>query len=429
MRARDTVSYSFGAIRLRKLRAGLTTLGIVIGIAAIIALMSFTEGFQVAITSQFQQGFATDTLTVSTQSAFSFLGGGSSDFSLYVNDTALIDGLDSVQTSVAILTKGSSLDKGDWQRTVSITGINYTSYKSIYSSFKAEYGQIPDQPANNSLVIGHSLYDPGDNGTILLDVGNSVVMSYTTRNGTSLIKVNRTMEVVGVLGKIGAFGIGPIDSGVYIPIDTAVDFFATDVVSQIVVKLVDTDSSTADAVSSEIKALYGNQVTVTSPTALLSTISSILGLVSLLLGGIAGISLLVAGVGIMNIMIVSLMERTREIGILKALGAKGRTIMAIFLGEAFIVGLIGAIVGIVAGALIASIISIALASGGGFSSAFGGANGGMSGASAFAAIKPVITPSLMFMALSFGIIVSVVFALYPAWRASRLMPVDALRYE
>jgi putative ABC transport system permease protein len=432
VKTRDTFSYAFGAIRLRKLRAGLTTLGIVIGIAAIVALMSFTQGFQVALNSQFEKGFATDTLLVSTRSgglAAIFGGTSSSDFSLYTNDTMLIDNLSSVQTSAAAITKGCSVVKGNWTTTLSVTGVNFTTYKSIYSTFSAEYGQIPDKPNNDSVVVGYSLHDPYKNGTILLDVGDAVVLSYNVRNGTKLVQLNRTMEVVGILGEIGGFGMGPMDSGVYIPIDTARDFFATSVANQIIVKLTGSDSSTIDAVTKEILSLYSNEVTVTSPTALLSTISSILGTVSLLLAGIAGISLLVAGVGIMNIMIVSLMERTREIGILKALGAKGRTVMAIFLGESLIVGIIGATVGIVLGSLIANLISIGLAGGGGFSSFGGNTFGSSSAASAFSAIKPVLTPYLITMSLAFGIVVSIVFALYPAWRASKLMPVDALRYE
>ncbi|RDE17971.1 MAG: hypothetical protein C4K49_00090 [Candidatus Thorarchaeota archaeon] len=428
MRARDTLSYAIGAIRLRKLRAGLTTLGIVIGIAAIVALMSFTEGFQVALTSQFQEGFATDTVIVSTRSGGIF-GGSPSDFSLFVNDTALIDGLGSVQASAAIVSKACSVEKGDWTRTLSISGVNFTTYKAIYSTFSPESGEIPDKPANDSVVVGYSLHDPYKNGTIILNVGDSIVLSYSVRNGTKMIQLNRTMEVTGILGEIGAFGLGPVDSGVYIPILAATGFFATEDASQIIVKLTSSDTSTINAVSKEIETLYNNQVTVTSPTALLSTISSILGTVSLLLGGIAGISLLVAGVGIMNIMIVSLIERTREIGILKALGAKGRTVMTIFLAEALVVGLIGAIVGIVVGGLIANIISVALARGGGFAGIGGGGFGNGSGAAAFAVIKPVITPYLVSMALFFGVIVSVVFALYPSWRASRLVPVEALRYE
>jgi putative ABC transport system permease protein len=145
--------------------------------------------------------------------------------------------------------------------------------------------------------------------------------------------------------------------------------------------------------------------------------------VEFFLAGIAGISLLVAGVGIMNIMIVSLMERTREIGILKALGMKNRTVLLIFLSEAIIIGLMGAVIGIAFGWGLANIVArLGLVGGrlqGGYQAA----------AVAQMSITPVLTPTVFLGAFAFGLIVSVVFALYPAWRASKLKPVEALRYE
>ena len=127
-------------------------------------------------------------------------------------------------------------------------------------------------------------------------------------------------------------------------------------------------------------------------------------------------TLLVAGIGIMNIMIVSLIERTREIGILKALGMKSRTVLTIFLGESVIIGLIGAVVGIVLGWILANVTARILGSG-----VFGGGGG--------FTITPLLTPEVLLGALGFGVGVSVIFALYPAWRASKLKPVEALRYE
>jgi putative ABC transport system permease protein len=118
----------------------------------------------------------------------------------------------------------------------------------------------------------------------------------------------------------------------------------------------------------------------------------------------------------MNIMIVSLIERTREIGILKALGMKSRTVLTIFLGESVIIGLMGAVIGIVAGWFLAIVTASVLGSG-----VFGGGGGFM--------ITPLLTPEVLIGALGFGIGVSVIFALYPAWRASKLKPVEALRYE
>jgi putative ABC transport system permease protein len=143
----------------------------------------------------------------------------------------------------------------------------------------------------------------------------------------------------------------------------------------------------------------------------------------LFLTAIAAISLLVAGIGIMNIMVVSLMERTREIGILKALGMKSRTVLSIFLSEAVIIGVMGALFGLGSGWLLANVVARVFGSGVGFMGP-----GTQGGAGQFA-LTPVITPMVFLGAFVFGIAISVIFALYPAWRASRLKPVDALRYE
>ena len=219
--------------------------------------------------------------------------------------------------------------------------------------------------------------------------------------------------------------MGPSDLGLYIPLSTAQSFFDTDEVNSIAVKLVSDDEELIATVSQAIEDAFDGLVSVTSPTALLETMSSIFDIISLFLVGIAGISLLVAGIGIMNIMIVSLMERTREIGILKALGMKSRTVLGIFLTEALVVGLVGAVVGVVAGYSMAIVFSA-------FSgSLFGGGmpGGGGGPPAALMTITPVLTTEIILGAMAFGVLVAVVFALYPAWRASKLNPVDALRHE
>ena len=428
MKTKDTLGYSFSAIRLRKLRSGLTTLGIVIGIAAIVALLSFTQGFQVSITAQFQEGFATDTLVVSAGGQFQMPSIEPSDFVLHVNDTISIRELEGVDMAVAVASGRGSINSDEMSLDITISGVNYTEYESLYpTTFYAELGEIPDSPVNTSIVIGQSIYDPWNNGTLFTGVGDELVISYVVRDNGATHVNNITVTVVGVLSEIGgtSFG-GPSDSGVYLTLGTALVLFESDEVASIIVQLVSDDSATIDAVTLDIEALFDGEANVMSSTSLLATMDTMLGTIELLLGGIAGISLLVAGIGIMNIMIVSLMERTREIGTLKALGAKGRTVMGIFLSEALLIGIIGGVVGIAVGAVLAYL----------FSGMFGGFTmGGMGGrqtnnfGSLFSSITPVVTPELMFWAIFYGVVVSVIFGLYPAWRASKLDPVEALRTE
>lgn len=428
MKARDIFSYSFSAIRLRKLRAGLTTLGVIIGIAAIVALLSITQGLQGTITAQLQKGLATDTLIVSAgrNSVFGGQGGADSGFTLLVSDTQVINALSpEIETSIAIIQRGGSIEFNTGTRNVTIVGVDFAKYAQIYSNtFIAESGgEILPDPTNETIVVGKRVSDPWKNGTILCSANDTAEIIWTNATGRPYTDKHYTGNVTAVLEEIGGFGIGgPSDSSVYIPISQAQSFFGTDECSMIIVKLKNSDKTTIDDVSKTITDAFKSEVSVISATAVLNILSSVFSIIELFLGGIAAISLLVAGIGIMNIMIVSLMERTREIGILKALGMKSRTVLFVFLCESVIIGLIGAVVGIASGWVLANIVAIAFRGGGVFMGNQAAASDGMR-------ITPVLTPMVFAGALVFGIGVSVVFALYPAWRASRLKPVEALRYE
>lgn len=429
----DIFSYSFSAIRLRKLRAGLTTLGVVIGIAAIVALLSITQGLQATITRQLQTGFATNTLIVSVGGGFggafgqSPNGATSSGFTLVVNDTQIINNITDVERSTAIIQMTGKIKSDTIVRNVTLVGVDFAEYQNIYSStFVPESGgYIPSSPENDTIVIGSRVNDPQENGTSLFAVNSTVQIIWLNATQFPIVK-NETYagKVAAVLPEVGGFSVGgPSDYSVYIPISQAQNFFGTNKCNMIIVKLTNDDKATIDSVSAAIKEAFRNQVSVTSAVAVLNTLSSVFSIIQLFLGGIAAISLLVAGIGIMNIMIVSLMERTREIGILKALGTTSQTVLLIFLCEAVIVGLMGATIGIALGWGLANIVAVVFR-GGGF---FGGNQGGMAGGGI--TITPLLTPTVLVGALIFGIAVSVIFALYPAWRASKLKPVEALRYE
>lgn len=439
MRATDIFGYSFSAIKLRKLRAGLTTLGVVIGIAAIVALLSITQGLQNTITNQLETGLATDTLIVTAGRSVlgqggagigGNLGGSDSGFTLLVNDTTTINGLSpNIEGSVAILQRAVYFNNSERSFIVNVVGVDFAQYKAIYGSntFVAETGTINSNPANDEIVIGNTLHDPWRNGTLLYSVGDNVAIVWTNATARPPKNETYTGTISAVLHKIGGFSFGgPSDTGVYIPIAQAQSFFATDECNQIIVKLSNSDQATIDNVSELITNAFDGEVSVISSTAVLNIIGSVFSVIQLFLVGIAAISLLVAGIGIMNIMIVSLIERTREIGILKALGMKSRTVLLIFLGESVIIGLIGAAVGIGLGWGLANIVAIVFSGGGPFA---GGGGQTASVGTVGLNIVPVLTPIVLLGALGFGIGVSVIFALYPAWRASKLKPVEALRYE
>jgi putative ABC transport system permease protein len=440
MKARDIFSYSFSAIKLRKLRASLTILGVVIGIAAIVALLSITQGMTYTIQNQLSQGLATDTLIVTPGSSGGLGGGGggfggggngngigsagapSSNFVLYANYTNGINSSlsPSIQSAFAVITQGGYIENasGAARAVNTITGVDFAAYANAYgTTFRAAQGAIPFDASDDEIVVGARVADPRLNGTTFVTAGNTVKLSWV--NFTSqLTSVNESMtgNVTAVLERIGGFSfVGPSDTGVYIPLQTAERFFGTDQASMIIVKLVNSDNATAAAAERALNTYFQNQVTIISPSAVIGLLTTIINILGLFVAGIAAISLLVAGIGIMNIMIVSLIERTREIGILKALGMKSRTVLGIFLGESLIIGIIGGVLGIIAGWALGRVVAVIVER--------------MFSVGSGLTLTPILTPLVVFGALAFGIGVSVIFALYPAWRASKLKPVDALRYE
>jgi len=428
MRTSNIFGYSFSALKLRKFRSALTILGVAIGIIAIVALLSVTQGLQATITDQLNQGLSANSLIVipgdsggQGDAGFSMgLGDTGSGFNLYLNYTSEITSLSpNITGALAVIQKTGYVESDNLNRRVTIYGVDYDAYSQVYGTFSAEYGSIPVNPQNDTIIIGHRVSDPGQNGTQFILPGDQIKLVWLNASARPLVNETYTAQVSGVLGAVGVFGIsGPIDTGVYIPITTAESFFGTDTCDMIVVTLVNSDKETIAEASKLIRDHFEGQVTVISPDVIQAVLTQVVNTIQLFLVGIAAISLLVAGISIMNIMIVSLIERTREIGVLKALGMKSRTVLMIFLSESMIIGLMGAIIGVIGGWILAHAITWVLGSG-----MLSNGNG-----SGFA-ITPLLTPDIIIVAFLFGIGISVVFALYPAWRASKLKPVEALRHE
>jgi putative ABC transport system permease protein len=419
----EILRYALSAIKLRKLRAGLTILGITIGITALVGLLALTQGFQASVQIQLQSGFATDSVVVTTQN----LGFGYqvTDFKMQTNDTAIINSLNNIKQSIATMQEGCYGQFGNRTITLSVVGVNFSEYASIYpNSFVANSGSIPSNPANTDAIVGVRIMDPWKNGTLLTGIDKQFDLIYTTRNGTQFENQTLTVKTVGILDEIGGSTLGgPSDYSVYVPLDTAENFFGTNETSTIIVQLQKSDQDSITQTSKSIENAFNNKVLVVSSASIFNTINSVMIQVQTLMTGVIGISLLVAGVGIMNIMIISLMERTKEIGIMKAIGMKDGTVLAVFISESIIMGLVGTVSGIGLGYLLAYGLNKFNLMGGMINSATSGTiMGGIP-------MYPILTLTNLLSALGFGLGVSIFFGFYPAWRASKLQPVEALRYE
>ncbi len=286
---------------------------------------------------------------------------------MFVSDAQTIRGLQNVDIAVAVIERVGNVTVGGKNELVTIVGVDFAQYSQIYGdTFVADRGTIPANPDNNTVVVGKRVVDPRLNGTTLADANDPIVITWINATARPPTTVTLDRNITSILKQIGSFGVGgPSDSGVYIPINQAETLFGTNECDTIIVKLKSSDQTVIDDTSKSIKDAFNGEVSVLSATAVLNIISSIFSVITLFLGGIAAISLIVAGVGIMNIMIVSLMERTREIGILKALGTKSRTVLLIFLSEAVIIGFLGGAIGVGLGWVLANVVAVIFRGNGG----------------------------------------------------------------
>jgi len=412
MKRKTVFSMAWANLKQRRLRTTLTTLGVIIGITAILAVTSLGEGFRAMVTEQIEY-FELDVvmvMPVGRETYFTREDAG--NISQTINE---------VVTATPVMQKmmPTGLYRGEKNATTFLLGVNFTEFKMVYPErLVFDEGNLPQPIENNTIVLGYSVAHT-ETGEVFAEVGDEVTVAMYV-GGLPPIR-NYNFTVAGILKEGGAGTLISIDNMVLIPLNTAEEIYQTDY-DLMLVKLVDQKYS--ERVADEIKDLLQKPLTALAPSVMLQRTGNILDMVELFLVGIAGIALLVAGVGIMNIMTVSVMERTREIGILKAIGAKNRNILSMFLAEAALIGLTGGLLGIPAGYGLAHFLSYALSTFRPQSS-----NGFMQGGDMALNITPILSPSWVAGAFVFGLVVSLLFALYPARKAAKLNPVEALRYE
>jgi len=432
MRLGRILAMAWENMKQRKLRTSLTTLGVVIGITAIIGLASLGEGFRLEVRERMQQGFELDNLTVIPGTLFAGLS--RDRFTDYdIQNISKIEGV-KVATQVMQIGNVTLHNKRNNKRVQAFvaTAVNFTEFAKVFPDrLVFENGTLPEPGRNDTIVIGYKVNYPTENDTTPFAVANDTI---TLTLGVFIQEPyphpelrNYNFTVAGTLQKTGTPGITNFDYWIFIPLETVRKIYDTLESDLIFVKVYNPEES--ERIADDIEGLFPPfKVTILVPLTFIRQVDGILTIVQLFLMAVASISLLVAGIGIMNIMTVSVMERTREIGILKAIGAKSRTVLSMFLAEALLIGTMGGLIGLLTGYGLSFGLAYVLSS---FMQPQHQRSIGFQTPESpqRITITPVFSPEWTIVAFAFAIIVCVIFGLYPARKAAKLNPVEALRYE
>ncbi len=398
----ETFRVAFEAILSNKVRSGLTMLGVIIGVMAVILLVSIGEGAQVYITKELT-GLGTNLLIV-TPGKTSTRGGFHPPSAGTVRKLTYDDSL-ALRRRAWILTDAVPL----------VFGTGKIKYQNMGRDTMV-IGTTPEFQRVRSLFVDTGSYvsqGDVDSKAKVIVLGTKVkeeLFGADNPLGKVVTLSDARYRVIGVMRKKGTSLGMDIDDVVYVPVTSGQELFDTDSLFEIIAstpRAEDVDRAIAQIKDILIKRhAHKEDFTIQTQGAMLETMNTILGVLTAVLGGIAGISLVVGGIGIMNIMLVSVRERTREIGIRKALGARNRDIMAQFMIEAITLSGAGGVIGILLGVGLALLIPV------------------------FVPVLPTsVSAWSIIMAFTFSAAVGVFFGVYPARRAALQDPIQALRYE
>ncbi|MBM7867457.1 FtsX-like permease family protein [Heliobacterium gestii] len=405
MNISETLRLAFRSVKVNKMRSFLTALGIIIGVSAVITLVAIGQGASSSITDQIQ-GLGSNLLIVTPGQASQGgvrMGAGTLN-TLTPEDVNAIAKVRTVSAVAPSVTKQAQLVYRNQNMAASVEGTSadYPRVRTIDLQAGRFFNKYEAQGQANVAIVGANVVE-----NLFGDHSANVI-------GQKIEIKQIPFTIVGVLASQGGAGMTNNDDKVFVPVTTAMNrLFGLTKVNTIYVSAQSTDAidqAQADVTSTlriqhNLSAKEDNDFSITSQAQILNTAQGITGIMTSLLAGIAAISLIVGGIGIMNIMLVSVTERTREIGIRKAIGATRGVILRQFLIESIVLSLAGGIIGILIGV------------------------GGSQLIGSITALTTKVTLTPVLFSFFFSMLVGVVFGVYPARKAASLNPIDALRYE
>ncbi len=404
----ENIKVAFQALALSKLRSFLTMLGIIIGVGAVVAMLSIGTGAQQMVLQNIQD-IGSNLIIVSPGSRDR--NGGFEQMLGTVPQDQLKN------EDVAAINRDSQFIKGAIPVILSSSVVTYMGASSQVSIYASSEKAVDIYNFN---IEDGRFYTESDvaNSANVAVIGQRVVSDLFQRRDPlgEMIRIgNQNFTVIGTIKEIGADQFGQDqDNVISIPITTAQNkLFGMDYINLILAQAINEEA--IDDATKEVEQIIRRQhnllpdeksdFTVQNQTQMLDIVETVTGIFTIAIAGIASISLLVGGIGIMNIMLVSVTERTREIGIRKAVGAKNKDILLQFLTESIVLSVSGGIAGIAFAIAVSAVIT------------------------QFTILTTSITLYPILLAISFSMVVGLFFGIWPAMRAARLNPIDALRYE
>jgi putative ABC transport system permease protein len=426
MRLKKSFELALNIFIHSKLRSWLTIIGIIVGIAAVVSIISISSGAQQQLEERLGS-LGADILTISPGAQRAFGGGfgsggppgesqsssSSESKNLTEKDITVLRSISNVKYVAGQVSGSADVTySSKTAKNTNVDGVDVEFWKDITTE-KISSGRFLKQGDMYSVVMGKNLAD-------------SVFGKEITIN-TKIIIEGKSFNVVGILSE---------GRTIYMPIDvarTVLEDVGEDEFNSISVKIEDVSLSneTVTAITKKLMLSRGiltdkkRDFTVSNPAEMQATMEATMSTMTLFLEAIAAISLIVGGIGIANTMFTSVLEKTKEIGILKAIGTQNKDIMSIFLLNSGLIGLVGGIGGVLIGALSSSAIN-SLA---GISTSSAGKGAGGAGMLSMLAGSSVVSLQLIIGAIAFAVVIGMVAGAIPAYRASKLNPVDALRYE